>query len=159
MLRGGGWEFSLNQDFARVIRACAADRGDYGTWITAEMQAAYVRLHQLGYAHSVACWFEGRFAGGIYGVRLGDKFFGESMVTTVTGGSKVAITALVHLCALEGIDLLDCQVSSPHLGTLGMKEISRAEFLDRLAGLDDRPLPFTSDFAAGGRHPADFLGR
>lgn len=158
MLRAGGWEFSVNQDFAAVIGGCASDRGAHGTWITPEMRAAYMQLHELGYAHSVESWCAGEFAGGIYGIRLGDKFFGESMVTRLSGGSKAAITALIHLCELEGIDLLDCQVSSPHLETLGMTEISRQEFLRRLQGLSSDALPFTADCADGKCHAADFLG-
>lgn len=132
-LRRGGWEFSLNQDFARVIGGCASARDEHGTWITADMRAAYLRMHELGYAHSVESWFEGELAGGIYGIRLGNIFFGESMFSLCTGGSKVALSGLISLCRETEIELLDCQLASDHLRTLGMEEISRPHFLEILS--------------------------
>jgi leucyl/phenylalanyl-tRNA--protein transferase len=132
-LRQGGWEYSVNHCFNEVIHGCANNRGADGTWITADMIAAYTRLHELGYAHSIESWYQGALAGGIYGIRLGKLFFGESMYSSVTNGSKVALSALVGLCPQVGIELIDCQVSSPHLVTLGMQEMSRQNFLQRLA--------------------------
>jgi leucyl/phenylalanyl-tRNA--protein transferase len=132
-LRHGGWEYSIDRCFDRIISGCALNRGEYGTWITPEMIAAYTRLHELGYAHSIESWYKGTLAGGIYGIRLGNMFFGESMFSSVTNGSKVALSALVGLCPNVGVDLIDCQVSSPHLATLGMREMPRQTFLQRLA--------------------------
>jgi leucyl/phenylalanyl-tRNA--protein transferase len=132
-LRQGGWEYSINYCFADVMNGCAVNRGEYGTWITPDMLAAYSHLHELGYAHSVECWYQGKLAGGIYGIRLGEVFFGESMFSAITNGSKVALTALVELCPHAGVNLIDCQLSSPHLTTLGMVEMPRQAFLQRLA--------------------------
>ncbi len=140
-LKRGGWQISVNTCFEAVINGCASNRGRFGTWITPEMTAAYVRLHELGYAHSVESWHNGELAGGIYGIRLGNKFFGESMYTRITNGSKVAISGLIAACRDENIDMLDCQMSSEHLETLGMQEISRTEFLRELDGLDSAPGP------------------
>ncbi len=128
-LRNDAWEYSLNQSFETVIQGCADERGKYGTWLIPDMIAAYCRMHELGYAHSVECWRDGRIAGGIYGIRLGKIFFGESMYSARESGSKVALSALVHICIESGVRLIDCQVESRHLHTLGMQEIDRAEFL------------------------------
>lgn len=125
----GGWAYSLNQSFDAVINGCAHNRGQHGTWITAEMKEAYTLMHSLGYAHSVESWLNGRLAGGIYGIRLGRVFFGESMFSAITGGSKIAISGLVAECIAEGVAMLDCQLPSDHLRTLGMIEIPRVEFL------------------------------
>jgi leucyl/phenylalanyl-tRNA--protein transferase len=132
MIRDPDWEYSLNQAFPEVISRCASNRGEYGTWITPGMQAAYATMHELGYAHSVESWYQGQLAGGIYGLRLGNIFFGESMYTGRTGGSKVAISGLISICLNEKIKLLDCQMSSEHLETLGMVEILRNDFLRNL---------------------------
>jgi leucyl/phenylalanyl-tRNA--protein transferase len=140
-LRRAGWRCTINRSFTEVIDNCASGRGQFGTWITPEMKTAYRHLHELGFAHSIESWFRGELAGGIYGVRLGNVFFGESMYTGITDGSKVALSGLVHLCLENGIALLDCQVSSPHLTTLGMKEIPRNEFLQRLGHPEKTPLP------------------
>jgi leucyl/phenylalanyl-tRNA--protein transferase len=132
-IRRGGWQFSLNSSFSEVIQRCASERGAYGTWITPDMISAYCDLHTLGYAHSVESWFEGELAGGIYGVRLGSVFFGESMFSQRTNGSKVALSALVKLCRDEGITVIDCQFESAHLTTLGMEKIPRVDFLRMVA--------------------------
>ncbi len=129
LIRRGGWQYSLNEAFAEVISGCARNRGTHGTWITADMQAAYEEMHTRGYAHSVESWFEGKLAGGIYGIRLGRIFFGESMFSDLTGGSKIAISGLIAECLSDGIELLDCQLPSEHLRSLGMVEIVRADFL------------------------------
>jgi leucyl/phenylalanyl-tRNA--protein transferase len=129
LIRDPDWEYSLNQAFPEVISRCAHNRGEHGTWITPEMQAAYATMHELGYAHSVESWYQGQLAGGIYGLRLGNVFFGESMYTDITGGSKVAISGLISVCLKEGIRMLDCQMASEHLKTLGMVEVLRNEFL------------------------------
>lgn len=150
-IRQGGWEYTVNHCFAEVIHRCADTRDEYGTWITPEMISAYIRLHELGYAHSIESWYEDELAGGIYGVRLGEIFFGESMFSLVSNGSKVAISALIYTAQQEGITLLDCQVSSPHLASLGMIEIPREAFLLRLAENSREKLPFRD----AGKPPRD----
>ena len=137
-----------------MIEGCADARGEHGTWITAEMQDAYEKMHALGYAHSVESWFEGELAAGIYGIRLGKVFFGESMFTTLTGGSKVAISGLVSLCLSNGVTLLDCQMASEHLATLGMEEVSREQFLQQL---QRRVLPSPDRDWSARRTPAESL--
>ncbi|MEJ2138882.1 MAG: leucyl/phenylalanyl-tRNA--protein transferase [Gammaproteobacteria bacterium] len=129
MIRRGGWQYSLNKAFHDVISGCARNRGRHGTWITPEMQAAYQEMHAFGYAHSVESWFNGALAGGIYGIRLGGVFFGESMFSLATGGSKIALSGLIAECLAEDIAMLDCQLPSDHLRTLGMVEMARDSFL------------------------------
>ncbi len=133
-LRNRRYEVRADSAFTQVVSACAAPRRDAdGTWISAEMQAAYLRLHQLGHAHSIETWVDGRLAGGLYGVAIGGVFYGESMFAAVTDASKIA---LAHLCRhLERHDfgLLDCQMHTPHLASLGAREIPRREFMARLA--------------------------
>jgi len=142
-LNSGRWRYSLNHDFATTIASCAADRGEHGTWLSSEMQTAYMKLHSLGYAHSIESWSQGRLAGGIYGVRLGSVFFGESMFSSETDGSKVALAGLIRECVQEGIKLLDCQLASNHLRSLGMVEITRERFSSILSAhtAGHRPLP------------------
>lgn len=159
-LKRGGWQYSLNTCFDEVIRRCATGRGKYGTWITREMIDAYSQLHKLGYAHSVESWYNGELAGGIYGIRLGSIFFGESMFSIYTDGSKVALSALVKICLEVGIIVIDCQVESAHLTTLGMEQIPRDDFIRLVddsvrgaAALHDWKLPIrdgTRILAAGG---------
>ena len=103
-----------------------------GTWITTEMVAAYCALHKAGFAHSVEAWFDGRLAGGIYGVSLGRSFFGESMFKQETNASKVAFATLSQRLQAWEFSLIDCQITNPHLQRLGGHEISRKEFLHRL---------------------------
>lgn len=132
-------EVSLDRAFGAVIRACAAPRGaDGGTWIVAPMVRAYETLHRLGWAHSVEVWQGDRLVGGLYGVALGRVFFGESMFSRVDNASKVA---LVHLCErlqAWGFGLIDCQMRTDHLISLGAREIPRGHFvalLDRYCPL------------------------
>jgi leucyl/phenylalanyl-tRNA--protein transferase len=128
--------FSVTFDraFEEVIRACATVRreGQAGTWITSEMQEAYINLHGLGFAHSVECWFEGELAGGIYGVSLGKAFFGESMFHRKTDASKVALAHLVEKLKSWEFDFMDAQMATDHMISLGAKEIPRRLFLRRL---------------------------
>ena len=133
-LKNNDWSYTVNQSFSAVINGCASNRGEYGTWITSEMTAAYTKLHKQGYAHSIESWLDGQLAGGIYGICLGNVFFGESMFSSATSGSKVAISALMYMARKLDIQLLDCQISNPHLETLGMTEISRQDFLQELTG-------------------------
>ena len=137
-LRTRGFEYHVDRDFAAVIRACAAPRrSSPGTWITAEMQAAYLELHRLGFAHSSEIWRDGCLVGGVYGIQLGQVYFGESMFSLEPDASKAALDGLVRRGLSEGLAMIDCQMPSPHLRTLGSRSIARAEFLTRLtAALD-----------------------
>jgi leucyl/phenylalanyl-tRNA---protein transferase len=132
-LRTRGFEYRLDQDFEAVISACAAPRGaSPGTWITGDMRAAYVALHQRGIAHSCEIWRAGQLVGGVYGVRLGRVFFGESMFSLERDASKAALAGLVRQCIADGTELIDCQMPSGHLRSLGSRAVPRAEFLERL---------------------------
>lgn len=132
--RNAGFETRLDSDFATVIRECSAprDAGD-GTWLTPEMIAAYTQLHALGLAHSVESWLDGELVGGLYGVRLGRVFFGESMFSRAPDASKIALARLIDEAQARGIVLIDCQIASPHLQSLGSRSIPRAEFIALLA--------------------------
>lgn len=139
-LRRGLLGVSMDRSFGAVIRACAAPRdGEGGTWIVPRMVSAYEALHGLGWAHSVEVWDGGQLVGGLYGVALGKVFFGESMFSRVSDASKIA---LVHLCdRLDslGFGLIDCQMRTEHLVSLGAEEIPRAHFVTLLDHLC--PLP------------------
>lgn len=130
------FQVTYNTAFEKVIRECATiKRPDQeGTWITEEMIAAYIKFHQTGMAHSVEVWQEGVLVGGLYGVYLKEKkiFCGESMFAKVSNASKVAFIKLVRDLRAEGVRLIDCQVYTPHLESLGAMEIPRAEFLKYL---------------------------
>jgi leucyl/phenylalanyl-tRNA--protein transferase len=128
------YEIRFDTAFARVIRACKMTPrpGQDGTWITSEMQDAYVRLHQLGYAHSVEAWESGELAGGLYGVSLGRMFFGESMFAWRPNASKVALAALAEKIRPWGFRLIDAQVATPHTLAMGAEEWPRPQFLDAL---------------------------
>lgn len=133
-IKKGLFKITMDQAFEVVINACAHSRtsADEGTWIVEEMVDAYCDLHESGFAHSVEAWQEDRLAGGLYGVSMGRCFFGESMFTHISNASKVAFVALVkHLQALN-FDLIDCQVSTPHLLRFGAREIPRARYLNEL---------------------------
>jgi leucyl/phenylalanyl-tRNA--protein transferase len=134
-LRPGIFSGTLDRCFRAVMTACAEPRPQYpdgGTWITAEMLAAYTRLHELGYAHSVETWQEGQLVGGLYGVALGGVFFAESMFTRASDASKVALVSLVHQLQTWGFHIMDCQQASPHIKMLGAEDIPRRDFLDHL---------------------------
>ncbi|MGH8372803.1 MAG: leucyl/phenylalanyl-tRNA--protein transferase [Gammaproteobacteria bacterium] len=134
-LRQHHYEVSLDRAFREVVRACAGARRhqpDAGTWITSEMEIAYTGLHQLGHAHSVEVWMDSQLAGGLYGIAIGDIFFGESMFSRQTDASKIALVWLTRQLMTWGIKMIDCQVASTHLQTLGSVNIPRAEFLDLL---------------------------
>ncbi len=137
-----GYQTRINTAFVEVIEACAGPRhGMPGTWITREMHEAYVLLHRRGLAHSIETWHEGRLVGGLYGVGLGRVFFGESMFTRATDGSKVALARLVSECVARNVPLIDCQMPSPHLASLGSRSIPRWDFEARLAELVDSRVP------------------
>lgn len=131
-LRHGSYQVSLDTDFAGVIAACAVTRADQGTWITGDMRAAYLRLHELGHAHSVETWLDGELVGGLYGIAIGRVFFGESMFSTGRDASKVAFVALTDCLQDRGIELIDCQLATAHLASLGSRMVARDEFLQRL---------------------------
>jgi leucyl/phenylalanyl-tRNA--protein transferase len=152
VLRNSDYEVRLDTSFAAVIDACASAprAGQSGTWILPEMQDAYFRLHQLGYAHSVETWIDGRLAGGLYGMAIGRVFFGESMFAHRRDASKIA---LAHLCAfLLGRDfgIIDCQMETAHLASLGARPISRDAFSGALH-------IFTADPAPPSRWPRDAI--
>jgi leucyl/phenylalanyl-tRNA--protein transferase len=133
------FETKINGAFSEVIEACAKRPG---TWINREIIQSYTRLHELGYAHSVEAWNEGKLAGGLYGVAVGGAFFGESMFHRVTDASKIALVALVeHLCARK-FALLDTQWLTPHLQQFGGIEISRNHYLRLLRRAVDLPRKF-----------------
>lgn len=139
-LRQCPWTVTADRSFAEVMRACAAPRaGQRGTWITATMLHAYAQLHALGHAHSVEVREGDALVGGIYGVAVGRMFFGESMFSRRDHASKVALLALADALARSGAPLLDAQVSSAHLQTLGAHEMPRNDFLARIAPLVAAP--------------------
>lgn len=139
-LRRYAWRFTVNGAFEEVIHHCATVRADTdGTWITPEMIHAYTRLQRLGIAHSVEVWLDGKLVGGLYGVRVGALFCGESMFSLITDASKLALRHLCQLCDGAGIQLIDCQLPTPHLLSLGARTLSRTDFLARLEMLRDSP--------------------
>ena len=134
-LRKAPFEIRINVDFEEVMRRCAVREE---TWINEEIIASYVQLHELGYAHSLVTWCDGKLAGGLYGVSIGGAFFGESMFHEVTDASKVALYALVMRMRERGYSLLDTQWMTPHLATFGALEIPRSTYELRLrACVDD----------------------
>lgn len=141
-VRNKGYEVRIDSDFAGVLEGCAAPRRDGGgTWLGSAMRAAYLRLHRDGWAHSFECWREGALAGGLYGVAIGRMFYGESMFTRATDASKVALVALVQELRGRAFPLIDCQVRTPLLASLGGREIARRDFLRRLRALVNYPEP------------------
>lgn len=133
-LRRDEFDFTINKAFKQVIEACAAPRLDSaGTWITPNMQDAYIALHQLGHAHSIEAWQSGTLAGGLYGIAINNYFSAESMFTKTTDAGKAALSYLVNIIAPETYTLIDCQIPNPHLASLGAIEIPRAEFLRRIS--------------------------
>ncbi len=135
-------EIRVDTAFDEVIRACA-DPGRESGWIDEEIIAAYTELHELGWAHSVESWYDGRLVGGLYGVAIGGLFAGESMFHRVTDASKVALVGLVGLLGDDHADrrLLDVQWSTPHLASLGVVEVRRETYLDLLQDALEVPLP------------------
>ena len=134
VLNQGRFRVTFDEDFRGVIRACASveRRGQEGTWITPEMERAYVRLHEAGVAHSVECWLGEDLVGGIYGIALGRGFFGESMFHRETDASKVVVARLVDRLAGWDFHFIDAQVTTFHMLSLGAREVPRALFLEDL---------------------------
>jgi leucyl/phenylalanyl-tRNA--protein transferase len=137
----GTYEIRFDGAFRKVIEACAAPRhGQQGTWIVPQMVDAYVRLHELGFAHSVESWEDGELAGGLYGIALGRVFFGESMFTRAPDASKVALVALVERLRQDDFRVIDCQQATAHLSSLGAREIRRKAFAQLLEESIQYPL-------------------
>ena len=130
LIHKGIFSVTVNTAFERVIQCCAEKRrkDKSGTWITADMMHAYTRLHYAGYAHSVEAWHDGELAGGLYGIIVGKIFFGESMFSNMSNASKVAFATFVEDLRLRHFKLIDCQVRTEHLVSLGAREISRSDF-------------------------------
>jgi leucyl/phenylalanyl-tRNA--protein transferase len=133
-MRKGEFRFSINEAFPQVIHACRMQyrHGQQGTWIGEDMEAAYIRLHHLGLAHSAECWRGAELVGGMYGIRLEKVFSGESMFSHESNASKFAFIHYVQYLKEQGIQLIDCQVYTEHLSNLGAEQISRKEFLTYL---------------------------
>jgi len=150
-LKKGDYEVRLDYNFPAVIRACAAAReASVGTWITPTIEAAYIRMHELGYAHSVETWMDGELAGGLYGMALGHAFFGESMFALRTDASKIAFAHLARYLEQRNFRVLDCQMTTSHLASLGGREIPREFFvkmLDALTREGPPPAPWPRDGA------------
>jgi leucyl/phenylalanyl-tRNA---protein transferase len=142
-IRRGVYEVCINRAFDAVIDACA-DRPS-GTWISPEIRDAYVRLHELGFAHSVEAWRDDRLVGGLYGVAIGGAYFGESMFHHETDASKVTLVALVERMKQRGLSLLDVQFVTDHLARFGAVEISRADYVRRLHQAVQTPCVFDDD--------------
>ncbi|MBN8463312.1 MAG: leucyl/phenylalanyl-tRNA--protein transferase [Dechloromonas sp.] len=136
-LRARRYEVRLDSDFAAVIGACAtAPRpGQDGTWISPDMMDAYIRLHELGWAHSVEVYAEGNLTGGLYGLGIGRMFYGESMFSRRSNASKIAFAHLVRYLLAHDFGMVDCQMRTEHLASLGGREIPRDDFLARLQAL------------------------
>jgi leucyl/phenylalanyl-tRNA--protein transferase len=129
-LRNGPYTTRADHAFGATIRACAAPRrGGPDTWLNKDMIASYEQLHELGFSHSIETYEAGRLAGGLYGIQLGQVFFGESMFSLRRDASKVALARLMQECRARDIQLVDCQVASSHLASLGAREVSRDRFV------------------------------
>ncbi|TVP48374.1 MAG: leucyl/phenylalanyl-tRNA--protein transferase [Halomonas sp.] len=150
-LRHGGFHVTLDQHFEQVIQACAEPRGeDTGTWITNEMQEAYCLLHAHGIAHSIEVHQDGQLVGGLYGLAMGAVFFGESMFSRAPDASKIALAHLARAMHAQGGKLIDCQMHTPHLASLGAITVARESFINYLNNwLPDEAftLPLSADVA------------
>ena len=142
-LRKGDFEIRVDTAFSEVMQACAAPRpGAGGTWISDDMVVAYARLHQKGYAHSVEVWHQDALVGGLYGVAIGRMFYGESMFSRMPDASKVALVRLCQQLQRWGFGMIDCQMETPHLVSMGARPIVRGAFCTKLAALIDlNPVP------------------
>jgi leucyl/phenylalanyl-tRNA---protein transferase len=141
-VRNKGFEVRIDSSFAAVLKQCAGPRkGETGTWLSREMQAAYLALHRAGYAHSFETWRGDELVGGLYGMALGRMFYGESMFSHATDASKVALVRLVEFLKSRGFPLIDCQVHTPLLASLGARQVPRRAFLRTLGTLVNYPEP------------------
>jgi len=134
------FELRIDTAFAAVIANCKtiSRRGQESTWITEEVKSAYIRLHELGHAHSAEAWLDGELVGGLYGIRMGKVFFGESMFSKKSNASKYAFIQYVQRLREEGVELIDCQVYTEHLESLGARMIQREEFTSMLSRLIEK---------------------
>lgn len=134
LLKRNAFEFTINKAFVEVIDSCrtVSRKAQDGTWISDDVKRAYTSLHQLGYAHSAEVWQNGDLVGGLYGIRMGKIFFGESMFSKVSNASKYAFIRYVQQLKAEGIQLIDCQVYTEHLESLGACMIGRQRFISLL---------------------------
>ena len=134
LIRKGDFTFTINAAFEQVINSCktVSRRGQDSTWISDEVKRAYAGLHGDGYAYSAEAWFDGKLVGGLYGIRMGNVFFGESMFSTMSNASKFAFISYVGVLQSQGVVLIDCQVYTQHLESLGARMIDRKEFVELL---------------------------
>lgn len=134
LIKRNTFSFTVNQDFKAVIHNCknTSRAGQQGTWITNEVEQAYINLHEKGFAHSAEAWLNNELVGGLYGIRLGKVFFGESMFSLVSNASKFAFISYVEQLIKEGVLLIDCQVYTEHLERLGAEMINRSNFINLL---------------------------
>ncbi|MFI5188525.1 MAG: leucyl/phenylalanyl-tRNA--protein transferase [Chitinophagales bacterium] len=134
LLKKNAFDFTINKAFKEVIHHCKEIKrpGQKGTWITDEVEKAYTRMHELGYALSAEVWKNAELAGGVYGIKLGKVFFGESMFSNISNASKYAFIKLVENLTGQGVELIDCQVYTEHLESLGARMIRRKEFVKKL---------------------------
>jgi len=155
-LRKGSFLVTIDRAFARVLDGCAAPRtGDRGTWLSMPMRRAYTALHLAGLAHSIEVWMDGELAGGIYGVGIGRMFFGESMFTRRTDASKIAMAKLAAQLERWDFPLVDCQLETDHLLSLGAEHMSRRAFVaevERLTKLTAPPWGIDADLAGSAAH-------
>lgn len=137
LLKRQAFTFTVNKAFAAVIEHCKSIKrpGQSGTWITPAVEAAYTALHKAGDAHSAEVWLDGELVGGLYGIRMGQVFFGESMFSKMSNASKFAFISYAQLLKADGVQLIDCQVHTEHLGTLGARMIDRNDFITLLGKL------------------------
>lgn len=157
VLRNKEYAVRCDTAFEAVMRACATTPrdGQDGTWITEDMIAAYVRLHRAGHAHSIETWVEGELVGGLYGLAIGRMFYGESMFSHATDASKIAFAHLCEFLARQECGMIDCQMNTEHLSSLGGREIPRAEFAARLHELVRAPAMIGWGAIARRHPPAD----
>jgi leucyl/phenylalanyl-tRNA--protein transferase len=148
-IKRGGYEIRVDTCFREVMMSCALPRdGQSGTWIGGAMLDAYTRLHETGYAHSVETWMDGELAGGLYGMAIGRMFYGESMFSRKPDASKLALAHLCRQLEAWNFGLIDCQMETEHLASMGARPIPRQEFiqeLKRLIKLDQLPSPWRFD--------------
>ncbi|MDE3235231.1 MAG: leucyl/phenylalanyl-tRNA--protein transferase [Bacteroidota bacterium] len=135
LIKRNAFEFTVNKAFNEVIHHCrnTERKGQDGTWINDDVEIAYTKLHNLGYAHSAEAWKDGKLVGGLYGIRMGKIFFGESMFSHTSNASKYAFILYTQLLQKEGVQVIDCQVYTEHLESLGARMIMREQFLQLLA--------------------------
>jgi leucyl/phenylalanyl-tRNA--protein transferase len=148
-MKRGDYGIRVDTCFSEVMQACAAPReGQSGTWIGRTMLDAYARLHDMGFAHSVETWMNGELVGGLYGIAIGRMFYGESMFSRKTDASKLALASLCRQLDAWGFELIDCQMETSHLASMGARPISRARFIEemkRLLKLQQTPSPWRFD--------------